>query len=192
MHQEVGDPVPPNTDHAVSVSLPTWNANVAYEEGEPWIAKKMKCGYPRFFVHPIAQSLAREIVRRHGNPENETATLFPSAKTASVCYAFIVSKVPADDARKVRVVNLVPSSRTESESSAITSALSCVIYPNEYASLSKQVWQHTGNGISSRRAEFCLVPWRMALLYMKGLLQRRMRHRKGLSKGHGGTGERIR
>jgi cystathionine gamma-synthase len=138
------------------VSLPTWKANVAYEEGEPWIARKMKCGYPRFFVHPISQNLAQEIVRRHGNPENETATLFPSAKTASVCYSFIASKIPADDARKVRVVNLVPSSRTESESSAITSALSCVIYPKEYAPLAKQVWQHTGNGVSSRRAEFCL------------------------------------
>lgn len=138
------------------MSLPTWKANVAYEEGEPWIAKKMQCGYPRFLVHPIAQNLAQEIVRRYGTAESETATLFPSAKTASICHSFLLSKMPADDAGKVRVLNLVPSSRTESKSPAITSALSCVIYPKEYAPIAKQVWQHSGHGVSSRRAEFCL------------------------------------
>lgn len=33
---------------AVSVSLPTWKANVGYEEGEDWVLGKMKTGYPRF------------------------------------------------------------------------------------------------------------------------------------------------
>ena len=32
---------------AVSVSLPTWSANVGYEEGEEWVIGKMKTGYPR-------------------------------------------------------------------------------------------------------------------------------------------------
>ena len=32
---------------AVSVSLPTWKANVGYEEGEEWVLSKMKTGYPR-------------------------------------------------------------------------------------------------------------------------------------------------
>lgn len=36
-------------DHrqAVSVSLPTWKANVGYEEGEDWVLSQMKTGYPR-------------------------------------------------------------------------------------------------------------------------------------------------
>ena len=33
---------------AVSVSLPTWQSNVAYEEGEKWVVEKMQCGYPRY------------------------------------------------------------------------------------------------------------------------------------------------
>jgi cystathionine gamma-synthase len=33
---------------AVSVSLPTWSANVAYEEGEDWVITKMETGYPRY------------------------------------------------------------------------------------------------------------------------------------------------
>ncbi|KAH0135653.1 hypothetical protein KCU67_g16252, partial [Aureobasidium melanogenum] len=48
-NDNVGDTIPADTPHAVSVSLPTWAANVAYEEAQPWIVEKMKCGYPRFF-----------------------------------------------------------------------------------------------------------------------------------------------
>jgi len=59
---EVGETIPPMTEHvshpplflsltnsmeAVSVSLPTWRANVGYEEGEEWVLSKMKTGYPR-------------------------------------------------------------------------------------------------------------------------------------------------
>ena len=118
--------------------------------------QKMQCGYPRFFVHPIIQNLAREIVRRHGDPESESAILFPSLKTATVCHSFFMSRIPPAETQKLRVVNLVPSTRIDFESPTITSPLSCVFYPKEYASVAKQVWQHTGNGISSRRGEFCL------------------------------------
>lgn len=129
---------------------------MGYEEGEEWVVSKMQCGYPRFFVHPSIQKLAREILRRHGDPEAEAATLFPSPKTACVCYSFLLSRIPPEESQKVRVVNFVPSSRTTAESRAVTSQLSCVIYPKEHAPIAKQVWSHSGNGISSRRSEFCL------------------------------------
>ena len=69
---EVGESIPPSTAHvsqsssfpcmqlpiadydthekAVSVSLPTWKANVGYEEGEDWVLSKLKTGYPRSVV----------------------------------------------------------------------------------------------------------------------------------------------
>lgn len=141
---------------AVSVSLPTWKANVGYEEGEDWVVSKMQCGYPRFFVHPSIQKLALEVVRRVGDPELETATLFASIKTARICRSFIVSKVTVEQSKNVRIVNFVPSPLTEAGLTAITSTLSCVVYPKEFFPLAKQVWQHSGNGISSRRGEFCL------------------------------------
>jgi cystathionine gamma-synthase len=41
----------------VSVSLPTWRANVGYEEGEEWVISKMKTGYPRYVgSSPLATS----------------------------------------------------------------------------------------------------------------------------------------
>ncbi|KAL5361874.1 pyridoxal phosphate-dependent transferase [Aspergillus floccosus] len=167
MLQDVGGTVPPNTDHAVSVSLPTWKANVAYEEGEPWVVNKMQCGYPRFFVHPIIQELASEVVRLHGNPDLESATMFPSPKTAQVCYAFMLSRIPTEEAHKVRIVDFIPAPHTEAEAPTVTSLLSAVIYPKDYASIAKQVWQHTGNGVSSRRGEFCLSALRDGFLVEK-------------------------
>ncbi|KAL2843838.1 pyridoxal phosphate-dependent transferase [Aspergillus pseudodeflectus] len=167
MIQETGGSVPPNTDHAVSVSLPTWKDNVAYEEGELWLVNKMQCGYPRFFVHPIIQELAQEVISRYGNPEVDAATLFPSPNTARVCLAFLSSKIPSEDFQKVRVLDFVPTQQLETELPTVTSILSCVIYPKEHASVAKQVWQHSGDGISSRRGEFCLSALRDGLIVEK-------------------------
>lgn len=152
---------------AVSVSLPTWEANVAYEEGKPWVIGKMECGYPRFFVHPIIQELAKEVVLRHGKPETETAMLFPSPKTARVCYSFFLSRLSSTESSKVRLIDLAPPSQTDIESLTVTSLLSGVIFPKEYGPIAKQVWQHTGSGISSRRGEFCLDALRDGFLQEK-------------------------
>ncbi len=63
----LGESIPPDTAHvslsspatllaaasdaftqAVSVSLPTWQSNVGYEEGEDWVVGRMTTGYPRY------------------------------------------------------------------------------------------------------------------------------------------------
>ena len=122
----------------------------------------MTTGYPRFYLHKSVQSLAAEVVRRFGSPE-DSATLFPSPKTAARCSQFFVSKLSDSESQMVRTVNLVmPESAAQrdhtNDNSATTvkSGLFCVLYPKEHAGIAKQVWQHTGEGVSSRRAEFCL------------------------------------
>jgi cystathionine gamma-synthase len=52
--KEVGETIPANTPHAVSVTLPTWRSNVAYEEGEHWVHSKMRSGYPRYSLKVLA------------------------------------------------------------------------------------------------------------------------------------------
>lgn len=143
-------------DQAVSVSLPTWSANVAYEEGESWVTNSMQCGYPRFFIHPIIQELAVEIVRRFGSPNSDTAMLFPSPTTAELCRSFMKSRLPVEHHGRIRITSFSPSHETDAGFPTTTLLLSSVIYPKEFAPIAKQVWQHTGNGISSRRGEFCL------------------------------------
>ncbi|KAM5463450.1 Cystathionine gamma-synthase [Microsporum audouinii] len=154
--QPVGGSVPPNTAHAISVSLPTWEANVGYEEGDAKIINAMTTGYPRFFIHKSIQCLANEVIARFGR-QGESAMLFPSSKSASCCKDFLLSKVAEEDKPEIRVIRLaMPPQITPAELNGISSELYAVLYPQIYASLSKQVWQHTGSGISSRRGEFCL------------------------------------
>ena len=51
----VGQPIPPNVSHAVSVSLPRWQDIVDYEEGR--LTDSMQTGYPRFFIHHSIQKV---------------------------------------------------------------------------------------------------------------------------------------
>jgi hypothetical protein len=46
--KEVGETIHADCVHAVSVTLPTWDSNVAYEEGKEWVLSKLKTGYPRY------------------------------------------------------------------------------------------------------------------------------------------------
>ena len=74
----------PNIPHAVSVTLPTWEATVGYEEGEDWVVSKMNSGYPRFFIHSVIQSLSKKIETKYGR-DGERCMIFPSYKVAKRC-----------------------------------------------------------------------------------------------------------
>ncbi|KAH6637560.1 cystathionine gamma-synthase-like protein [Boeremia exigua] len=153
---EVGESLPPMTEHAVSVSLPTWRANIGYEEGEEWVVSKMKTGYPRFFIHKEIQRFAADIVEKYGR-EGEGAMLFPTHCTAERAQEFIIRTAADQDTSQVRIIDLVPAAekaRAE-ELNAISPRISAVLYPLDLFKVAKQFWQHSGDGVSSRRAEYC-------------------------------------
>ncbi|KAH7029362.1 pyridoxal phosphate-dependent transferase [Microdochium trichocladiopsis] len=158
---ELGESIPPNTAHAVSVSLPTWRSNVGYEEGEKWVVDSMTTGYPRFFVHKAIDALADDIVAKHGAPGQQQALramLFPTPKTARRCLDFMRTRPEAGSAvDEVRIVDLVldPMSPAPDAVRALKPAMSAVICPTALYPVAKQYWQHSGDGTSSRRAEFC-------------------------------------
>lgn len=147
----------------MSVSLPTWKANVGYEEGEEWVLSKMKTGYPRFFVHLTIQELEREIVSRFGTSD-QRSILFPSRAPAERCRLFFQDKLRSLAADDIRILDL---ETVHHQADVPISGLSCVLYPREHAPVAKQVWQHTGDGVSSRRGEFCLQALREGLLVEK-------------------------
>ena len=164
----IGQPVP-NTAHAVSVSLPSWKATVGYERGEEWVLSKMRTGYPRFFIHLTIQELEREVLHRYGKA-GERTMLFPSPATARRCQRFLYDKSQLSG-DQVRVVHLVPALQIESISEdhqTAVSGLFCVFFPEEQFGVAKQVWQHSGDGISSRRGEFCLKALQDCLLVPRG------------------------
>ena len=48
---DLGIPIP-DSAHAVSVAMPTWDSVVGYEEDDAKVMRALQCGYPRFFCHP--------------------------------------------------------------------------------------------------------------------------------------------
>lgn len=54
--EDLGLPLPDSL-HACSVCLPTWDSIIGYEEGREKVVKRMRTGYPRFFKHPAVERL---------------------------------------------------------------------------------------------------------------------------------------
>lgn len=158
----VGQPVP-NTEHAVSVSLPSWRATVGYEEGEDWVVSKMKTGYPRFFIHLTIQELEREILKLYGR-SGERVMLFPSLATARRCQNFFADKVEGLGTGVVHILQLELVINQKKSHETSFSGLACVFFPKDHFGVAKQVWQHSGDGISSRRGGFCLKALREGFL----------------------------
>jgi cystathionine gamma-synthase len=179
----------------VSVSLPTWRSNVGYEEGEEWVMSKMKTGYPRyipcahllmtfltklsrsrFFINLAIQSFVPAILEKFGAP-GEQAVLFPSHSTAVRCVDFFQQQVPELDSGQVRIIDLVSNAEKEtSEMKYASPKTSAVLFPSQYFSTAKAFWQHTGEGVSSRRAEYCHE------LFNEGLLVQRKSQSDGRPK----------
>jgi cystathionine gamma-synthase len=108
----------------------------------------------RFFIHKIIERYAAAIVQKHGD-SGERAMLFPSHATACRCYEFLVQQAP-EVKQHVRVLDLVPTTERarSDEYSLISPHISAVLFPAELFGIAKSFWQHSGDGVSSRRAEY--------------------------------------
>jgi len=152
--QEIGKPIP-NIEHAVSVTLPTWEATIGYEKGEDWVVSKMTLGYPRFFIHSVIKTVAKEIETKYGR-EGESAMVFPTYNVAKRCREFI--KKRSDNKPSVRVLQLStrPPANDDEKSTVLETNIGVVFFPTEEFPVAKQYWQHSGEGISSRMGEYLL------------------------------------
>ena len=113
----------------------------------------------RFFIHKSIEAFAQEIVQRHGAP-TEKAFLFPSPAVAARCVQFLKDQVPRLTAHSVRTVDLYPNAcfpnvAGKSGGAYTKPIVSAVLFPQDHAKIAKTFWQHSGDGISSRRAEYC-------------------------------------
>lgn len=154
--QAIGAPIPNNTAHAISVTLPTWEATVGYEEGQQWVVDKMKSGYPRFFIHGLIQQLEKNIQRKYAR-DGERCMIFPSYNAAKRCREYIRAK--SEDptvSRRVLQLSTPPPATEFDRSSRVELTVGIVFFPAPEFPLAKQYWQHSGEGISSRMAEYVI------------------------------------
>lgn len=163
----LGSSIPPDTPHAVSVSLPTWQDNVDYELGMDRVINNLLTGYPRFFIHLDIKKLAEFCHSKHAITAEEQCMLFPSHKSATLCLEFLTAKItaPVDAAEQSSISELgrIVVFSTGSEAQPVTSnngtsnsplVVYALFVPNgDIFRLARTFWQHTGLGISSRFAE---------------------------------------
>lgn len=151
----VGESIPPNTKHAVSVCLPTWKSTIGYEEGDPEVVNSMQTGYPRFFIHKSIKQLCDSLAAKFAKDE-ETCLVFPSYQTAKRCREYV--KVKSEGSPRIRILQLAtpPPASEEEQAWRHECKIAVVFAPKICYSLLKQYWQHTGEIVSSRMAEYVL------------------------------------
>lgn len=109
-----------------------------------------------FFLHRSIVAFADDIIARYSTPDRQ-AMLFPSSKTAQRCRTFIEAKAEPGVAGQVKIIDLLLDKTREVSKimAKISPSVSAVIFNKDLFPIAKEYWQHTGDGISSRHAEFC-------------------------------------
>lgn len=132
MNYPLGLSLPSDTPHAVSVSLPRLADVIGYETGNPETWKHLTQGYPRFVAHPFVKCVEEWFRQKYGW-ENEIVALLADARAAMWLGEFV------GNAGKIVEEN----------------GVTAVVFPTstETAARAKAFVQHTGCGLSSRRAE---------------------------------------
>ncbi|HUF63325.1 MAG TPA: PLP-dependent transferase [Verrucomicrobiales bacterium] len=85
--EDLGKPIP-DSPHAVSVCMPTWDSVIAYEEERPEVLATLACGYPRFVLHPTVARLFAAAEERFAR-DGERCLVFPSPAAARRCLRFV-------------------------------------------------------------------------------------------------------
>jgi len=134
--EDLGKPLP-DSPHAVSVAMPTWQDVVDYEEGDPRIAAAFQCGYPRFFIHPKVQEMFHAAERSLAK-EGECCLVFPTLAAAERCRDFI-------EAREKATVRLAMHG-------AMHTGVAVILLKTSYKT-ARLYWRYCGETTSSRKAE---------------------------------------
>lgn len=136
--EDLGKPIP-DSPHAVSVCLPTWEDVIGYEEGHERVLDAMQLGYPRFVQHPLVQELCDRCTERFAK-FGQAAVVFPSWRVAERCCEFIEAHTDAKtDIHAVGIHNI-----------------HAVVVPEDALEFALAYWQHSGDIVSSRLAEAAL------------------------------------
>lgn len=136
---DLGAPLPPST-HANSVCLPMWQDVIDYEEKRPRVLERLKAGYPRFVIPPMASRFF-EVCREKFAQPGERCLAYPSLRAAQ---------------RSVDSIRRWTGATARVQPWAGGQAY-VVFHPETAHEAALKHWRHTGDGVSSRRAEALLT-----------------------------------
>jgi len=133
---DLGLPIP-DSPHACSMALPTWQSVIDYEERVPEVIAALKSGYPRFVLNPLVVRLHEKVLADEGAAGESAVLIFSDADAAARCAAFVDER--------------------SSESGEMRVAGDRVFFRSEVSRKSAlEYWRYAGDGVSSRAAEAML------------------------------------
>jgi cystathionine gamma-synthase len=116
----------------------------------------MKCGYPRFVYHPYVIQLMNYFTTDYNNNNNnnhqkQDCLVLPTRHAAERCQAFMRQALNT-------TTTTINNSHNSSIHIASHAGIHAVLFPAETPAAieAKAYWQHTGELVSSRRAEMAL------------------------------------
>lgn len=83
-HIKCGQTLPVNNVHAVSVSMPTLQEVIDYEENTNGIHEKIKSAYPRFVMHPYLKKMAEFLRQKYDISYKYEIVVVSSKKAVSI------------------------------------------------------------------------------------------------------------
>ncbi|WPJ67327.1 hypothetical protein SMAC4_09398 [Sordaria macrospora] len=180
---KLGESLPPGNPHGVSVHLPTWEDTLGWASRDRRVLDTMVTGYPRFFIPRVVERLAERILEHfaqalsesHGHEDIDTdvdlkgkhALILSTGHHALMCRRLFCQKLFPNSPKAnfdiliahwdgsitaVRENDNLPTRKKEMALGQEDIFL--LPYPVEMFPTAKAFWQHTGFGISSRRASY--------------------------------------
>jgi len=110
---------------------------LGYEEGRDKVINRMRCGYPRFFCHPLVERLFSEATRAVADAGTRVV-VFPTRKAAQRALRYVEKRTGA----ALRIASY--------------EGLQALIVPEADYSVAMEYWRYTGEIVSSRQAELAL------------------------------------
>ena len=130
---DLGLPLP-DSPHACSVCLPTWDSILGYEEGREKVVKKMRTGYPRFFRHPVVERLFAN-AKAEVASEHEEVIVLPTRASVQRAHRWVERQAET----AVRITSF--------------HGLQVLVVPTKAKATAEAYWRFAGEVVSSRQAQ---------------------------------------
>lgn len=131
--EDLGLPLP-DSPHACSVCLPTWDSIIGYEEGREKVTKRMQTGYPRFFKHPTVERLFAA-AKAEVASEHEEVIVLPTRASVQRAHRWVERMAET----AVRITSF--------------HGLQVLVVPTKAKKEADYYWRFTGEVVSSRQAQ---------------------------------------
>ncbi|KAK3401415.1 pyridoxal phosphate-dependent transferase [Sordaria brevicollis] len=175
---KLGESLPPGDPHGVSVHLPTWEDTLGWASRDRRVLDTMVTGYPRFFIPRVVERLAERLLEHFTQTHDHTsnidlkdkhALIVSTAHHALMCRQFFRQKVDHTSKQETTFPILIAHwngtitflrehedlPQVKNETTPLGQEdIFLLPYPVDMFPVAKAFWQHTGFGISSRRATY--------------------------------------